>query len=378
MPSSSPPSSNTQQEAVLSVQDLRVSFKGFAGTAKVLEGVSLEVHRGQRVGLVGESGCGKSVTMKTVMGTLATPPAQIDGGQVLYRGSEQDSAQDLLRLSPSARNALKGRDISMIFQDPMTALNPVFRIGEQLDDIIRYADRRGVSGRGGQRRNRRERKTRVVDVLGQVRLPDPQRIYNSYPMQLSGGMRQRVLIAMALLNEPTLLIADEPGTALDVTTQDEILNLLNDLVVDKHLALLMITHNLGVVREMTDVVYVMYAGRIIESGPTAELFAAPHHPYTKALLACVPKLSGEASYEGIPGTLPDYRHPPAGCRFHPRCTHAMSICQTRPAEVSLTKTHQVACWLYDSQHADQHIGSQHSDGDEIAQQQPQQLDSHNV
>lgn len=331
-------SAQTTTTPVLSVRDLQVSFTGFAGTARVLEGVSLTVRKGQRVGLVGESGCGKSVTMRTVMGTLKTPPAKVDAGSVLYQG------QDLLKLSDQARNALKGRDISMIFQDPMTSLNPVFRIGEQLADIIAYADRRSHK-----RRSRKQRKARILEVLSQVRLPDPARIYQSYPIQLSGGMRQRVLIAMALLNEPTLLIADEPGTALDVTTQDEILTLLNDLVVQKHLALLMITHNLGVVREMTDYVYVMYAGRIIEAGPTEVIFADPRHPYTKALFACVPKLSGETNYQGIPGTLPDYRQPPAGCRFHPRCEHAMNICQTRPPDIAISDNHHTACWLYDTQ-----------------------------
>ena len=331
-------SMSPQPTPVLSIENLQVSFRNFAGVAQVLEGVSLTVRKGQRVGLVGESGCGKSVTMRTVMGMLKSPPARVDAGVVLYQG------QDLLTLSNKARNALKGRDISMIFQDPMTSLNPVFRIGEQLLDIITYADQRARL-----RRTRKQRKTRILQVLEQVRLPDPARIYHSYPVQLSGGMRQRVLIAMALLNEPTLLIADEPGTALDVTTQDEILTLLNDLVVQKQLALLMITHNLGVVREMADYVYVMYAGRIIEAGSTEEIFSDPRHPYTQALFACVPKLSGETNYQGIPGTLPDYRHPPAGCRFHPRCVHAMNICQTRPPSSPIADDHHTACWLYDAQ-----------------------------
>ncbi len=319
---------------ILSVRDLHVRFKTFDGTADVLHGVNIDVPRGARVGLVGESGCGKSVTMRTIMGILATPPGEVHRGTIDYDG------RDLLQLPRRERDALKGTELSMIFQDPMTSLNPVFRIGRQMEDIVMWSDRRR-----GRRRSHLERKARVLEVLGLVRLPDPERIYDAYPIQLSGGMRQRILIGMALLNEPRLLIADEPGTALDVTTQDEILRLLDELVREQGLSMMMITHNLGVVRQMTDYVYVMYAGAVVEQGPTREIFVHPSHPYTQALFACVPKLSGDAVFEGIDGTLPDYTDPPRGCRFHPRCPHAMDACLEVPSHVGLGHGHSAACWL---------------------------------
>ena len=325
------------REPVLEVEDLRVSFATFDGVAEVLNGVSLEVRPGQRVGLVGESGCGKSVTMRAIMGILPERAARI-------RGRLGFEGRDLLTMSRAQRQALKGNAMSMVFQDPMTSLNPVFRIGEQLSDIVRWADRRR-----GEQRPGNARRARILEVLEQVRLPDPARILDAYPLQLSGGMRQRVLIAMALLNRPRFLIADEPGTALDVTTQDEILRLLNDLVRDERLALLMITHNLGVVREMTDHVYVMYAGNVVEEGTTAEIFAAPAHPYTRALFACVPKLSGGRAFAGIDGTLPDYTQPPDGCRFHPRCPHAGERCLTLPPAFAIGGSHRSACWLHEGE-----------------------------
>ena len=225
----------------------------------------------------------------------------------------------------------------------MTSLNPVFTIGDQMGSILKYADRRL-----GRTRSGRARLVRVHEVLAQVRMPDPERIARSFPFMLSGGMRQRVLIAMALLSEPRLLIADEPGTALDVTTQAQILKLLRDLVDDRGLALLMITHNLGVVREAADTVYVMYAGSVVEHGPTAELFARPRHPYTRALIACVPKLSGEAVFRGIDGSLPDYTAPPPGCRFAPRCALATGACSRPPEETGRRRSQSAACWRLDA------------------------------
>jgi peptide/nickel transport system ATP-binding protein len=320
-------------DPLLSVRSLSVDFWSYGRRSQVLRDVSLDVPAHRHVALVGESGCGKSVTMRAIMGILATPPARIVSGAILFDG------RDLLSLRPREREALRGTAMSMVFQDPMTSLNPVFTIGDQMGTILKYADRRL-----GRARDRAERMARVYEVLGQVRMPDPERIARSYPIMLSGGMRQRVLIAMALLSEPRLLIADEPGTALDVTTQAQILKLLRDLVNDRGLALLMITHNLGVVREATDTVYVMYAGSVVEHAPTTELFARPRHPYTRALIDCVPKLSGDATFRGIDGSLPDYAAPPPGCRFAPRCPLAIGACGRPPEDRSVGADHHAACW----------------------------------
>lgn len=320
---------------ILEVRGLQVAFRGFRGRSEVLQGVDLKVGRGERVGLVGESGCGKSLTVRAIMGILRTPPARIKAGEILFEG------RDLLRMRTAERNALKGRDLSMVFQDPGTSLNPVFRVGEQLNDIKAWADRRR-----GERMSATARRARILEVLGQVKLPEPALVYDAYPMQLSGGMRQRVLIAMALLNRPSLLIADEPGTALDVTTQDEILSLLDGLVKEEGLSMLLISHNLGVVRAMTDRLYVMYAGAVVEEGRTVDLFNDPRHPYTRALMRCVPKLDGDGELVGIDGTLPDYANPPAGCRFHPRCEFAHRRCLTRPPMFEVgDEGHRSACWL---------------------------------
>ncbi len=268
-------------DALLSVRNLSVQFTTYGQTNPVLKGVSLDVPARSQIALVGESGSGKTVTMRAIMGLLRTPPAKVTGGEIFYDG------RDLLTMPDRERLKLRGTAMSMVFQDPMSSLNPVFTIADQMGTILKYADRRL-----GRNRDRRERMARVHEVLGQVRMRDPERVARSYPIMLSGGMRQRVLIAMALLSEPRLLIADEPGTALDVTTQAQILKLLKDLVEERGLALLMITHNLGVVRETSNYVYVMNKGVVVEHRPTAELFEAPRDDYTKALIAAVPRLTG--------------------------------------------------------------------------------------
>jgi ABC-type dipeptide/oligopeptide/nickel transport system ATPase component len=245
-------------EALLSVRNLSVEFTTYGQTNQVLKGVSLDVPARSQIALVGESGSGKTVTMRAIMGLLRTPPARITGGEIFYDG------RDLLTMPAKERLKLRGTAMSMVFQDPMSSLNPVFTIADQMGTILKYADRRLGRSRSG-----RERMARVHEVLGQVRMRDPERVARSYPIMLSGGMRQRVLIAMALLSEPRLLIADEPGTALDVTTQAQILKLLKDLVEERGLALMMITHNLGVVRETSNYVYVMNKGVVVEHSPTA-------------------------------------------------------------------------------------------------------------
>lgn len=269
--------------SLLSVENLRVSFTAYGRRTEVLRGVSLSIPGGAQRALVGESGSGKSVTMKAIMGLLPMPPARIEGGRILFEG------RDLLTLPERERIALRGTAMSMVFQDPMSSLNPVWTVGDQLRTILKYADRRL-----GRDRSSRGRQVRVLEVLAQVRMREPERVAASFPIMLSGGMRQRVLIAMALLSQPRLLIADEPGTALDVITQAQILKLLQDLVTEQKLALLMITHNLGVVRQTASYTYLMHQGRIVEEGETHSLFEAPREQYTKDLIAAVPRLTGVA------------------------------------------------------------------------------------
>ncbi len=328
---------------LLEIRELGLEFSRFSGRARVLDGVSLSVRKGEKVGVVGETGCGKSLTMKAVMGLLPTRRTTVTGGEILYRG------QNLLTMDPSTRRRITGQEVVMVFQDPNGSLNPVFTIGEQMEDIlgwsVRETSRRGLSF-GLPKAAARAARQRALSVLAQVGLADPPRILASYPFQLSGGMRQRVLIAMALANQPELLIADEPGTALDVTTQAQILRLLDELVRRQGIAILMITHNLGVVRQVTDRVYVMYAGTVMETAPTERLFADPLHPYTRGLLEAVPRLSGKGLSEGIEGSVPDYLSPMPGCRFAPRCSWAGERCQhEKPALAAVGEGQLVACHL---------------------------------
>ena len=267
---------------LLDIKDLSIGFNTYGQHRPVLHKVNLYIDEGERVALIGQSGSGKTVTMRTVIGTLPMPPGYVDCGSILYEG------HSLLDLSKQERNRLKGTGISIVLQDPMLSFNPVLTIKRQMDDIVRYSDiRMGIQ------RSSKDREAHLIETLRKVRLQDAERILESYPMMLSGGMRQRVLIGMALLNNPRLLIADEPGTALDVTTQDEILTLLNNLVAEEGLSLLLITHNLGVVRKMADRVYVMEHGKIVETGSRDAIFQAPKHEYTKKLMGAVPPLYGD-------------------------------------------------------------------------------------
>ncbi|MDE0761318.1 MAG: ABC transporter ATP-binding protein [Planktomarina sp.] len=269
-------------DSILDISGLNLSFTTYGKRTQVLHDVSLRVGKGERVALIGQSGSGKTVTMRAIIGTLPIPPAKIEGGVIQFEG------RDLLQMAKVERNRLKGTGISIIMQDPLLSFNPVLTIGRQMDDIVRYAD-----VRLGNKRKSSLRKATILDTLQKVRLPDGAQIYDAYPMMLSGGMRQRVLIAMALLNKPRLLIADEPGTALDVTTQKEILKLLNQLVKEENLSLLLITHNLGVVREISDRVYVMENGYIVEEATRKDIFEQPRHAYTKKLMTSVLPLYGK-------------------------------------------------------------------------------------
>lgn len=320
---------------LLDVRDLYVQFAVYGGRLKVLDGVNFHMFSGEKVGLVGETGCGKTTMMKAILRVLPTPPAMIPKGEIIFKG------RDILNMSADELKEVRGRGISMIFQDPTAALNPVFSIGEQLGAVIAHASPNGKP------LSRQEVHERAVKALQEVALADPERLLRSYPIQLSGGMRQRVCISMALATGPELLIADEPGTSLDVTIQDQILRLLRRLVEEKHTSIILITHTLGIVREMTDRVYVMYAGNMVEVAATETLFSQPLHPYTQALLSSVPRLTGGGIASGIPGRIPDYRNPPTGCRFHPRCPHVMDICRTeKPPAYQVGDGHAVACFLY--------------------------------
>lgn len=320
---------------LLQIKDLHVQFDVFGGRLKVLDGVNFTVHSGERVGLVGETGAGKTTMMKAILRILPQPPARIPEGQILFEGL------DTLKASRRELMDVRGRGISMIFQDPTSALNPVFTVGAQMEAVIRH------SVAETERLSKREIRERSVASLKEVALADPERLLDNYPLQLSGGMRQRACIAMALATSPKLLIADEPGTSLDVTIEDQVLRLLHELVEKRNTAVILITHSLGVVRETTDRVSVMYAGNIVEEAPTTKLFANPLHPYTQGLMAAVPKLTGGGVSDGIPGRMPTYLDPPKGCRFHPRCPHVMDICQhEKPPRYQVNGDHRVACFLH--------------------------------
>jgi oligopeptide/dipeptide ABC transporter ATP-binding protein len=294
-----------------------------------VDGVSFDLRKGETLGLVGESGCGKSVTSLSIM-RLIPPPGRFEGGRVLLRGD------DLLTLDERRMREVRGRDLAMIFQEPMTSLNPAHTCGEQIDEAIRL--HMGLDPKGT--------RERTVELLRRVGIPDPEGRADEYPHRLSGGMRQRVMIAMALSCDPSLLIADEPTTALDVTIQAQILDLLARMREALGMAVLLITHDLGVVAEAADRVAVMYAGRIVEHTPAARLFETPRHPYTRGLLESLPRIGARARrLTAIPGSVPDPARFPTGCRFHPRCPLADGRCETRAPELlEAAPGHGVACW----------------------------------
>lgn len=321
---------------LLEVNDLQTHFPTRVGLVRAVDGVSFHLDRGELLGLVGESGCGKSITALSVM-RLISPPGKIVNGEILFDG------KDLLKLSDADMRQMRGDDIAMIFQDPMTSLNPVFTVGEQIAEALRLH----------RKLSRKEARRATIEAMREVAIPDPARRVDDYPHQLSGGMRQRVMIAMALACNPKLLIADEPTTALDVTIQAQILELLNELRKQRELAVLLITHDLGVVAEVADRVAVMYTGRIVEESPVDELFVRPKHPYTEGLLRSVPKLTSEhvlrkERLETIEGVVPRPTDLPPGCHFAPRCPHRMPRCTHEDIPLyELEGGVKVRCVLYD-------------------------------
>ena len=298
-------------EPLLSVQDLHVRFRGRRDVSKAVEGVSYQVEEGETVCIVGESGCGKTVSALAILGILPVPPAEIPEGRILFQG------KDLLRADPEALRRIRGNRVAMVFQEPMTSLNPVFKIGDQLREAV-------LAHRPMEEKALEER---CVSLLHDVGISSSAERLQDYPHQLSGGQRQRVMIAMALACDPALVIADEPTTALDVTIQVQILNLFRDLQQEKGLSLLYITHDLGVVAQIADRIYVMYAGIIAEQGTAHQIFHEPRHPYTMGLLASLPsRMRRGSSLHSVPGAVPDPAHKPPGCPFHPRCPAAAPAC----------------------------------------------------
>ncbi|MFQ5821809.1 MAG: ABC transporter ATP-binding protein [Candidatus Heimdallarchaeota archaeon] len=327
----------TMKNSLIEIQDLHVYFQIYEGLLKVLNGVDFTVKKGEKVGLIGETGCGKTTTMKAIMRILPMLSTRIPKGKILFDG------KDILEMKQKEIQQVRRRNISMVFQDPTAALNPVFKVGDQLMDIIKYSN----IDETGESLSDEEIEAQAIQVLKEVALPDPERMLENYPIQLSGGMRQRACMAMALVSARDLLIADEPGTNLDVTIQDQILRLLSELVEAKGTSVILISHALGAVRGLVDRVYVGYAGSMIEVSKTDDLFADPLHPYANGLLRAVPKLTGGGIPEGIGGRIPDYLNPPKGCRFFPRCDKAMQICkENKPPFFDVGDAHEVACYLY--------------------------------
>ena len=318
-----------EEQNVLEIKELKSYFYTEKGVAKAVDGVNITIPKGKIIGLVGESGCGKSMTARSIMGLLKYP-GKIAGGSILFEG------KDLAKLPERELRKICGNDISMIFQEPMTSLNPVLKVGRQVQETLLVHDR--TIGK-------EEAKKRVIDMFEKVGIPEAGKRYDSYPHELSGGMRQRVMIAMAMICKPHLLIADEPTTALDVTIEAQILRLMKQLRDETGTSVLIITHNLGVVAEICDYVYVMYAGRIVEQAPTCELFDHTTHPYTKGLMASIPRIGNNPErLHTIPGVVPNLLHLPEGCTFCTRCECAVEACRKeKPVLKKVGEEHWSAC-----------------------------------
>ena len=318
---------------MLEIQGLKTHFKTDDGWLHAVDGVDLSIDRGETVCVVGESGCGKSVTAKTVMKLIDMPPGKIVAGRILWQG------RDLVPLPPEEMQKIRAKEIAIIFQEPMTSLNPVYTVGEQIAESLRLHEGLG----------RRAAMDRAVEMLAKVRIPTPERRVRDYPHQFSGGMRQRVMIAIALACNPKLLIADEPTTALDVTIQAQILELIQELKSEFGTAVMLITHAMGVVAEVAQRVVVMYAGKVVEEAPVEALFGAPRHPYTRGLIRSIPRIDTAAMHkvrlEAIPGTVPKLIEPAEGCRFAARCQHARPACSdASPVLREVSSGHTVACF----------------------------------
>lgn len=319
-------------ENILEVKDLKISFKTFFGEVEAVRGISFNVGKKETVAIVGESGCGKSVTASGIMQLLPMPPAFFKGGEIFFNG------ENLLKKTEKEMQAIRGNKISMVFQDPMTSLNPTMKVGKQIvEGLMKH-----------HKMSKEAAHNKAIEMLDLVAVPQPEKRVNQYPHEFSGGMRQRVMIALAMVCNPQLLIADEPTTALDVTVQAQILELMKKLQDQLGMSIIIITHDLGIVADISDRVVVMYAGQIVETGLTDELFANPKHPYTKKLLASVPRLdmSKDEPLYSIDGTPPDLYIPPKGCSFYDRCSEAMKICKDHVPELNEhNTTHQSRCWL---------------------------------
>ncbi|ART75508.1 peptide ABC transporter ATP-binding protein [Sutcliffiella horikoshii] len=320
-------------EKLLEVKGLKTHFFSNKGTSKAVDGVDLVLHKGETLGIVGESGCGKSITSLSILRLIPSPPGKIVEGSILYKG------QDLVKMTENQLRKIRGNDISMIFQEPMTSLNPVISVGEQIAEGIRLHEKL----------SKKDAWKKAVEMLRLVGIPSPEKRAKQEPFQLSGGMRQRVMIAMALACSPEVLIADEPTTALDVTIQAQILKLIKELQVKLGMGVMMITHDLGVVAETCDTVVVMYAGNVVEYASKEEIFRNPKHPYTQGLLSSLPRINEDLEYlPTISGNVPSPFSHLQGCRFANRCPHATSLCNTKAPELSAPEAGegQVRCWIY--------------------------------
>ena len=324
-------------QPLLDIRDLKTYFYTDDGVVRAVDGVSLSIAPEKTLGVVGESGCGKSITAFSTMRLIPSPPGKIEHGQILFHKDLENDPIDLTQLNPKGTQmrGIRGNDIAMIFQEPMTSLSPVHTVGNQIAEAIMLH----------QNVKKKEARERTIDALNKVRLPRPDRQVDAYPHELSGGMRQRAMIAMALSCNPSLLIADEPTTALDVTVQAQILDLMRHLQSDIGMAIMLITHDLGVVASMADYVAVMYLGKIVEYSDTRTVFKNPRHPYTRGLLNSIPQVGQKRRLVPIEGTIPDPFEIPQGCAFAPRCPHAMDQCREEPQLLEIESGHRVSCWL---------------------------------